>query len=98
MASVIPLNFAAYEPALTPEAHARFEQWRATYDDMAHHCRQVGNWSWAGQLAFKVNSVKRMCRKMPQPVSLQHMETILELVSDHHRLPVQHDPVVTLTA
>jgi hypothetical protein len=98
MASVISLNFAAYEPALTPEARERLEQWRATYDDMAHHCRQVGNWSWAGQLMFKVNAVKRMCRKMPQPVSLLHMETILELVSDHHRLPVHHDPVVTLIA
>ena len=95
MASVIPLNFAAYEPDLTPEAQARFEQWRTTYNDMAHHCRQVGHWPWAGQLMFKVNSVKRMCRRMPQPVSLQHMETIIELVSDQQRLPVQLEPTHT---
>lgn len=98
MASVISLNFAAYEPTLTPEAQARFEQWRATYDDMAHHCRQAGDWSWAGELVYKVASVKRMCRKMPQPVSLEQMETIIELVSEHHRLPIKHNPVVTLTA
>lgn len=96
MASVIPLNFAAYEPDLTLEAQVRFEQWRATYDDMAHHCRQVGHWPWAGQLVFKVNSVKRMCRKMPQPVSLQNMETIIELVSDHHRLPARHSLQIAL--
>lgn len=96
MASVISLNFAAYEPALTPEAQARFEQWRATYDDMAHHCRQVGHWTWAGQLVFQINSVRRMCRNMPQPVSLQNMETIIELVSDHHRLPARHSPQIAL--
>lgn len=90
-----PLNFAAYEPALTPEAQARFAQWRATYDDMAHHCRQVGHWPWAGQLVLKVNSVKGMCRNMPVTVSLQHMETIIELVNDQQCLPVQLEPTCT---
>jgi len=96
MASVISLNYAAYEPALTPEAQARFEQWRAMYDDMAHQCRLVGHWPLAGQLVLKVNSVKGMCRKMPQPVSLQHIETIIELASDHHCMPVRHSPRIAL--
>lgn len=98
MATLIPLDFAAFEPKLTHEAQERFDRWRAIYDDMAHHCRQAGDWSWAGELVYKVASVKRMCRKMPQPVSLENMNTIIELVSEHHRLPVTHNPVVTLTA
>lgn len=97
MATLIPLNFAAFETKLTPAAQERFDSWRATYDDMAHPSRQAGNGSWTGELVHKVASVKRMCRKMPQPVSLEHMNAIIELVSEHHRLLVQHDPVVTLT-
>jgi hypothetical protein len=98
MATLIPLDFAAFEPKLTPEAQEHFALWRAIYDDMAHHCRQAGDWSWAGELVYKVASVKRMCRKMPQPVSLKHMNTIIELVSEHHRLPVKRAPVVTVSA
>ena len=98
MAQVIALDFAAYEPRLTPQAHTVYDKWRKPLDDLMHGCRVAGDWVWAGDLSYRVNAVKRMCRKMPQPVSLQHMEAILELVSDHHRLPVQHDPMVTLTA
>ena len=98
MATLIPLNFAAFEPKLTHEAQERFDRWWVIYDDMAHHSRQAGNGSWAGELVHKVASVKRMCRKMPQPVSLEHMNAIIELVSEHHRLPVKHKPLVTLTA
>jgi len=97
MATLIHLNFAAFEPKLTPAAQERFDRWWAIYDAMAHHCRQAGDWSWAGELVYKDASVKRMCRKMPQPVSHEHMNAIIELVSEHHRLLVQHDPLVTLT-
>ncbi|WP_112309209.1 hypothetical protein [Pseudogemmobacter bohemicus] len=100
---VIKLDFAAYEPKLTPEAQAAFDKWRALYDDMAHHCRQASCWTWAGELTYRVNGVKRMCRTVPQPVSEEHMRVILSSVEQFYSLPVAgeenpRNPVVALMA
>lgn len=96
---LIKLDFEAYEPKLTPEAQVAFDKWRGPYDDLLRAMREVGNWSWAGELAYRINGVKRMCRSVPQPVSGEHMRAILGSVTEHYALPVvKHDPVVALIA
>lgn len=62
-----------------------------------------GCWTWAGELTYRVNGVKRMCRTVPQPVSEEHMRVILSSVEQFYSLPVAGEdnprtPVVALTA
>ncbi len=82
MAEIIELDFAAHEPQLTPEAQAAFDRWRVPLDDQLYRSRRAGDWAWAGELTYRINAVRRMCRKLPQPVSFEHMQIVLNAVSE----------------
>lgn len=82
MAEIIELDFAAHEPQLTPEAQAAFDLWRVPLDDLLHGSRKAGDWVWAEELTYRINAVRRTCRKLPQPVSLEHMEIVLDALSE----------------
>lgn len=96
MANVIQLDFAAYEPRLTPEAREAYERWRKPLDELMHGCRVAGDWVWAGDLSYRVNAVRRLCRKLPQPVSAEHMKIVLDAVSD--TVPTVDTEIVSLLA
>lgn len=96
MAQVIHLDFAAYEPRLTPDAQVAYDKWRKPLDELMHGCRVAGDWVWAGELSYRANAVRRMCRKLPQPVSAEHMQIVLEAVSD--TVPTVDTEIVSLLA
>ncbi|MBN8185986.1 hypothetical protein JF540_04745 [Salipiger thiooxidans] len=82
MAEIIELDFTAHEPKLTPEAQAAFDRWRVPLDDLLYGSRKAGDWAWAGELTYRINAVRRMCRKLPQPVSQEHMRIVLDALSE----------------
>ncbi|GHH02112.1 hypothetical protein [Pseudodonghicola xiamenensis] len=82
MAEVIELDFAAHEPQLTHEAQAAFDRWRVPLDDLLYGSRKAGDWAWAGELTYRINAVRRMCRKLSQPVSHEHMRIVLDALSE----------------
>lgn len=82
MAEIIELDFNAHEPKMTPEAQAALDRWRAVFDGEIYISRKGGDWAWAGELTYRINAVRRMCRKLPQPVSHEHIRIVLDALSE----------------
>lgn len=84
MAEIIELDWAEHDPRMTPEAREAYDRWRVPLDDLLYGSRKAGDWAWAGELVYRMSAVRRMCRKLPQPVSLEHMQIVLNSISETH--------------
>ncbi|MBO9477236.1 hypothetical protein J7382_06795 [Shimia sp. R11_0] len=82
MDELIKLDFDANEPRMTVAARRMFESWRTPIEARVFVLRKSGDWVVAGEFSHRVNAVLRMCRDLPQPVTVGHLQIVLGAVSE----------------